>query len=291
MGSRATVLAAQTPADLKDVINGLLSYTATNRVNGNSPSNLEVVLSLRQHLLQLEDRSNAPKGEQTLSDIQRFRVLLQDARFASFDDSGSYQGQQIPFTLAPLGTLKLGNSLGIPVIAGQDCAERIWSTNASVLGDSKTLVHGDQSTFTRMDLLKNNTFFSQWCSAPSDAPQFQQASVRPSVNLFRDPEFGATSVGSNPIGGDLGLGNETEQFTRARMQPRLNVSRTDFEGTMYANGQTGELAARGLYGDYALFIPSAVLSVPQSDGSFSDGLNLNAIDDVLLRFDYVSVAR
>ncbi len=292
MTARSAVLAAQTPADLQSVVDGLLSYTATNRLNGNSPSNLEAVLSLRQHLLQIQDRSQAPAGEQELTDVQRFRLLLQDPRYAVFDSGGVYQGQQIPFSLVPLGSLKIGNAQGIPVIAGQDCAERIWSTNASVLGDPATLVRGDQSTFTRMDLLKNNTFFSQWCGSPgAGQPAYQQASVRPSVNLFRDPEFGVATIGTNSIGGDLGVSNETQQYSTARMQPRLNVARTDFEAAMYANGETSELAARGLYGEYALFIPAAVMSVPQPDGTYSDGLNLDAVDDVLLRFDYVSVAR
>lgn len=291
MSARSSVLAAQTPADLQSVVSGLLNYTASNRLNGNSPSNLEAVLSLRQHLLQIQDRSHAPAGEQTLSDIQRFRMLLQDRRYAVFDDSGVYQGQQIPFSLAPLGALKIGDAQGIPVIAGEDCAERIWSTNASVLGDPQSLVHGDQSTFTRMDLLKNNTFYSQWCGAPAPGQAaFQHASVRPSVNLFADPEFGVSMIGASSVG-DLGASSETQQFSTARMQPRLNVSRADFESTMYENGQTSELAARGLYGEYILSIPAEVLSIRRPDGTYSDGLNLDAVDDILLRFDYVSVAR
>jgi hypothetical protein len=47
-----------------------------------------------------------------------------------------------------------------------------------------------------------------------------------------------------------------------------------------------ELAGRGLYGDYALFLPAEVLS---RDGS--DGLDLDRVTDVLLRLEYVSVAR
>lgn len=68
---------------------------------------------------------------------------------------------------------------------------------------------------------------------------------------------------------------------RGRHHRRAELERDD-----YANGSTSELAARGLYGEYALFIPAEVLSI---DGS--DGLVLEHVDDILLRFDYVSVAR
>jgi len=290
--ARDAVLAAQTPAELQTVIDGLLDVSRTNRINGNRPSSLEAVLSLRQHLLQLQDKSNIDPAEQRLTDVQRLRLVLQDPRFAMFDDNGTYQGQRIPFSLVPLSTNHLGDPAGIPILAAQDCAERIWSVNASVLGDPQKLVVGDQSTFTRMDLFKANAFYSQWCVAPdSSQPEVQKASVRPTINLFRDPEYGATSQGSTPIGSTLGVSNGIQNFSRARMQPRLNVSRADFESTTYANGETSELAARGLYGDYALFIPVGVISMTKSDGSRTSGLNLDAVDDILLRIDYVSAAR
>ena len=64
------------------------------------------------------------------------------------------------------------------------------------------------------------------------------------------------------------------------------MDRGEFEKENYSQGATTELAGRGLYGDYALFIPAGVLSV---DGG--EGLRLERIDDILLRLDYVSVAR
>jgi hypothetical protein len=70
------------------------------------------------------------------------------------------------------------------------------------------------------------------------------------------------------------------------MQPYLNVSRVELEREDYAQGGTTELAGRGLFGEYALFIPASVLSL---DGS--PGLRLDRIEDILLRLDYVSVAR
>ena len=75
------------------------------------------------------------------------------------------------------------------------------------------------------------------------------------------------------------------------MQAFLNVSRQELENTQYANGETSELAARGLYGDYALFIPAELISQETESGAHTTGLVLDRVDDVLLRLDYVSVAR
>ena len=137
------------------------------------PSRLKVVISLRDHLLQLADATRVAPGEQPLSPTQRFKLLLRDPRFAVFA-GGTYAGQRIPFSLVPLGALQ-GNTLGIPVFAATDCAERIWSVNAAVSGSSP-LVRGPDRSFSRVDLLQSNTFFSQRCDA--SAEPFQLASVR-----------------------------------------------------------------------------------------------------------------
>ena len=147
-----------------------------------------------------------------------------------------------------------------------------------------------------MDLLKSNTFFSQSCSPKADTNPFQIASVRPSRNLFRDPMFGLSGPATNAAASDPTVPDEVTLDSRARIQAYFNVPRDKFEDDSYANGGTSELAARGLYGDYALFFPAGILSVAQTDAqgqvtSHSDGLDLGQVDDILLRIDYVSVAR
>ncbi|MFH1812509.1 MAG: hypothetical protein ABIJ09_27500 [Pseudomonadota bacterium] len=274
----ARVLAAETPEELDAVADDLRTITATRGIGGNRPSDLKVVLSLRKNLLQLGDLSQTqPVGWHRLTDVERFRMVLRSQRFAQYDDSGAYVGQSIPFSLAPLAAFGLGEVQGVPVFASSDCAERLWNVNASILGSS--LTRGDTPTFVRIDLLKSNTFFSQWC-APHEA-SFQTASVRPSRNLFREPDEVDPAFGSA-----LGVGRSDER-SRARMQAYFNVDRAEFERDAYANGSTSELAARGLYGEYALFIPAALISRTPQD----DGLVLENIDDILLRLDYVSVAR
>lgn len=279
LSSRDAVLRAVNPDQLWAVLEELWATAGTRGVNGARPSDLKVVLSLRQHLLQIADQSALPNTEQNLSAVDRFRLLLQAPRYAVYGNDGVYRGQQIPFQLAPLAAIQLGQAQGIPVIASNDCAERVWSVNASVLG-GENLYRGDDPSFVRIDLLKSNTFYSQWCTSTGRTDDFQVASVRPSRNLFREPTYAAT------YGMNLGVSNEQTLFTRARIEAYFNVARADLEADDYANGQTSELAARGLYGEYALFIPAEVLS--RAGGA---GLDLNEVEDILLRLDYVSVAR
>ncbi len=280
LSERDAVLTAATPEDLDRILEGLWTTAASRGVGGNRPTELKAVVSLRRHLLQLADTSAQPAGWQALGDVERFRLLLQDPRYATFDAAGNFLGQRIPFELAPLAAIHLGAVQGIPVLAASDCAERVWSVNASILGTGP-LYRGDSPTFTRLELRKANTFYSQWCDAPAGGPAFQVASVRPSRNLFRDPRYG-TEVGADVFG----AGAAADAETSARIEAYFNVPREAFESDDYANGETTELAARGLYGAYALFIPAEVLSLEGGDG-----LVLNAVDDILLRFDYVSVAR
>jgi hypothetical protein len=272
-----TVLASSNPKQFQAALDELWATAATRGVNGKRPTNLKVVLSLRDQLLQLSDKSKLPASEQTLSPTERFQLMLRDSRYAVYDAAGTYKGQRIPFELAPLGALGLGQANGIPVLSGSDCAERLWSVNASIVGPA-AMYQGAAPSFTRIELHKLNTFYSQWCSA-TDTP-FQSASVRPSRNLFKEPELTST------IGSATGATGEANEYTTARIQAYFNVDQKAFEADDYANGQTAELAARGLYGKYALFIPAEMLSTKGGTG-----LVLNKVQDVLLRLDYVSVAR
>ncbi|TXD34905.1 hypothetical protein FRC98_17435 [Lujinxingia vulgaris] len=275
---RQAVFDAKTPMELRqNVLEQLWADANTRGINGSMPTELNTVVSLRDDILQLGDASLWPESLGPLTPAERFRILLSDERFSVYEGD-TYQGQRIPFTLAPLGALGF-ETRGVPIFSQNDCAERLWAINASVLGED--LYIGSETQNVRIDLLKRNTFFSQWCGAsPDGQPDFQLASVRPSRNLFRVPGIGAD------FGQSQGGGRGVEDYSRARIQAFFNVDRGEFEGADYASGQTAELAARGLYGDYAIFIPASVISV---DGS--NGLNFNSIDDILLRLDYVSVAR
>lgn len=279
IAQKQAVLEAETPAELEAALSELWATAGTRSVNGARPNELRVVLSLRDQLLRIHDEAGDAPGERTLSASDRFRLLLSDPRFARYDDEGVYAGQLIPFALAPLGSDD--DAATVPILAGSDCAERLWSVNASIVGGG-SLVEGSDTTSARIELWKQNTFYSQWC-APRDDEPFQVASVRPSRNLFREPGVGAA------VGMDR-LGREPETFTKARIEAYFGVDRAALESEEYASGDTSELAARGLYGRYALFLPAEVLSRFEG-GARTDGLVLDRVDDILLRLDYVSVAR
>lgn len=277
------VIAADRTSELTDALEEIWATAATRGINGNRPSDLEVVLSLRDDVLRLSDESSLPGAGHGLTPSERLRLVLSSPAYATYDASGRYLGQQIPFEIAPLGAFGVPAG-GVPIYATTDCAERLWSVNASILG-AEVFV-GSDTTFTRIDLLKENTFYSQWCSPPNATdPPFQLASVRPAVNLFREPGSGS-GVDDSVFGG----ADPTRLLSRARIQAYFNVSRAELEDPMYENGSTGELGGRGLYGRYALFVPAELIS--REDGARrTDGLALDRVDDILLRFDYVSVAR
>lgn len=273
LAERQAVLAARRPDELEAVVEKLSAYVNAGKVNGSAPDALHAVISLRDHLLQLGDLSGNPAGAHALTPTERLRLYLTAPQHAEYDAEGNYLGQRIPFSIAPLAALGFGQTQGVPIVADNDCGERLWSVNAAVLGSE--VFDGNESSFTRLDLLKKNTFYSQWCEDNADE-DFQVASVRPAVNLFLDPSDPNRQQPS---------AQDASDSTRGRMQPYLNVTRAEFEKEDYAQGSTTELAGRGLYGDYALFIPKSVLSI---DGSA--GLRLELVDDILLRLDYVSVA-
>jgi hypothetical protein len=273
---RQAAYEATVPADLEAILQQLWTASGTRSIGGSRPTELGVVVSLRDDIWRLGDRSDWPEELRALSPSERFQMLLNSERYAQYDERGDYLGQRIPFSLVPLGALGIETN-GVSIYSQTDCAERLWSLNASLIGDD--LYRGSDTSFVRMDVLKRNTFFSQWCGEAPEGQPFQLASVTPTRNLFREPGVG------EDVGSDWGVEHGPESFARARIQAFFGVGRADLEDPQYANGETSELAARGLYGDYALFIPAALIS---RDGG--NGLALDNLDDVLLRIDYLSVA-
>lgn len=280
---RTAVLSARTVADLRDSLTRLRNLAATGTIGGAAPSPLLAVVSLRDELLSLADRSDGPEGYQNLTDIERFRLLLASRRFATYDEDGRYTGQEIPFRIAPaaLG----GNEAGtIAILGAQDCAERIWSMNSSILGEA--VLRGSDTTRTRITVRKRNSFFSQLCSGATEERPFQYAATRPSVDLFLDPLTDYAPTGITPVGTSFAALHDADAYANARLQPVVGVTQAQLEDDTYFNGSSRELAGRGLYGDYILSIPAESLTV-----TGGTGLDLTRVDDILLRFDYVSVTR
>ncbi len=137
-------------------------------------------------------------------------------------------------------------------------------------------------------MLKRNTFSSQWCEGrrPQNSNDERQIGhLQPSRNLFRDIK------GETPAG-------ETDAYSTAAVYPWFNVRRSDFYKVTYRDGASEELAGRGLYGDYILLFPAELLEGEAVTNPAGTGLKPNArvnkfpldrVEDVLIRFDYLSV--
>lgn len=280
---RGNVLAAQSAFELEAILDRVRDGVRRGAPRGGgNPTELLSVLSLRKNILQLADRTGLPDGWQKLGDVERFQRMLIDQQFAVHDSSGAYVGQEIPFSLAPIGRSNLADPSGIPLLSGLSCAERLWSVNAVVLGSD--LMVGTDTTLTTLQLRKRNTFQSQLCAPDADG-SLQVASTRPSTNLFIDP-LSASSFGEDATLASLTSTGETNAYSFATVQARLNVDRGSVEMNDYAAGSSTALAGRGVFGEYTLFIPRSSLSI---DGS--TGLALHHVEDILIRLDYVAAER
>lgn len=164
---------------------------------------------------------------------------------------GQILGNGVPFDLWPTGELEYR------------CGERLWSVTASLQGEA----FGVSEPSIPMFLLKRNTFASQWCDGHGEGLQF--ASLKPSAEVLQEY-------------GNVGETAETSEYSWAMLRPWLNAPRSDFYRSSYQEGASDELAGRGLFGEYVLLFPE--------NGLLGEGFDLSKIEDVLLRFDYLSVS-
>lgn len=259
----ADVLRAGSPDDLQNVLLELQQEQASRTINGRRPQQTSIVVSLRDEILQMSGRDNlstsvlAP-GERSWSAKTRFGKRLEAKFFSVYDDEGNYLGQGIPFTLRETGALKYR------------CAERLWRVNATIQGD---IPNFSEPTIPVM-LLKRNTFSSQWCEGKGGGSSHQMGTVFPSANLFK-LQAGTTN-------------DEADAYTAALLMPWFNVIRSEFYKEQYVDGSSEEFAGRGLYGDYVLLFPESGL-LEWTDGDPSNDFPLGRAEDVLIRFDLISV--
>ncbi|MDY0000921.1 MAG: EB domain-containing protein [Polyangia bacterium] len=272
---RQSVLQARSPADMGQIVTQLEAIIGAGNIGGQAPGNRHVEFSLRETLLQLADRSDLPAGLNTMNDTERFRALLTDARYAHYDAEGVYDGQLIPFSLVPMGTLGIGDPGTVALLTGQECAERTWSLAVSLRGTDLT---DDSSTHLQIGVLHKNDFYSQWCLTPSTGQgEMQVASVRPARNLFLDPVWGGDFGTATPVDSD---------YVISLVDAYFDVTWEEFSAPEYSAGSDTAFACRGLYGEYAIFLPAQILDIDHSGG-----LSLLKVEDIWLRFDYVSAAR
>ena len=274
---RGAVLAASAPGELDEVLASLRSVTNTQRINGNLPENYEAIFSLKTHLMQLASRERFPESDYRFNDTQRFRALLNAQRFSVYDEEGAYLGQRIPFKLTPFDLQSNGERFALPVInSSLDCGERLWSVNLSLDGTGAVPEDSVQRS-ARVELLQKNSFFSRWCGDGQEG--YQTHTVRQSATSFVTRSPARRRAHSSPALASSLAG-------RARVDAKLNVDPEEFNRESYTENESTELAARGLYGEYALFFPVQMLRA-----SSANGLDLRKLDDVRIRVDFTSFAR
>lgn len=285
-GQRVDVLSARTPDELDAVQGAIQRAQATRTIpGGSSVGNQYVVVSLREQLLRKLDDVSAPEHELRLTAVDALRKALTSPRYAVYDGS-TYLGQRIPFELAAPDAAIRGIGVGGEAFSGNNCAERLWSVTLGIEGDAGV---SGESSLTSAELLKHNSFHSQWCTTEGRSG-YQSASVAPGRNLFLDPIYDSELVASFDA-------PSNSEYTRATFSAvRTNVTRDEFEAQAFDQGRQSGLAGRGLFGQYALFFPANALRYERCGAASctlenSSGLDLGRVNDVFLRFEYVAWAR
>ena len=272
LGLRSQILTAAHPDDLVEALDILDAERATRSINSRRPAPGTEVLSLRTDILALGDLQPPVSGERASTAALRLQDVLTSPEYAYYDEDGEYVGQAIPFAVSESGALR------------HRCGERLWRVTATIQGD---LTDVDEPR-AQVYLLKRNVFNSQWCEGLDDGTPYQQASTAGGSNLFTAD---ATTVG-----------RQGSEYTPALIYPWYNVRRSDFYRDDYTQGSSEELAGRGLYGEYVLLFPhygfletpadcveGNTCEVGTSPGCSDPFRDLRRIEDVLLRFDYLSV--
>jgi hypothetical protein len=261
---RSTILSASHPDELESAVRSLRQEQGSRTINRRRPEEASIVLSLRDDVLQVQDRSNAAKGERNWNPAKRFKGRLSAPQYSVWDKDGNWLGQGIPFNLKETGILE------------SRCGERMWRVTATVQGDGLSPLEPG----TPLLLLKRNTAMSQFCDgkgprnakAPDNQTHYQVSSIRLSSELLK---------------GNAGREEDVQGFSTAMLYPWFNVRRFDFYSTDYKKGASEELAGRGLYGDYVLLFPKQVLNASLNPPHAA--FPLDNVEDVLLRIDYLSV--
>jgi hypothetical protein len=249
---RKDILGATDPDQLLDAVNLLQQEQITRTINSRRPQDSKLVLSLRDQLLHTADKVELEPGERDWSAQRVFQERLWSSEYAVFDDTGQYLGQGIPFPVEPIGPLEYR------------CGERLWRMTATLQGDFTDLDEPAASIF----VIRPNSFGSQWCDGHGDDSPLQVGSLQPTSRLFKDDQRG-------------GFEAYTPGHITSMLQPWFNVPRSELYKEQYAEGSSEEFAGRGLYGTYTLLFPWR--------GLLEHGFALERLEDVLIRFDYLSV--
>lgn len=192
--------------------------------------------------------------------VVELRRQLIDPANAVYNAAGVYQGQRLRFTLRPWG-----------IHLQSEAGERIWSVAANVKGDDA--VHGFLPAID-LQLRQRNTFSSQHRFV-ADTPM-----QTVSVNLLENVMLGLPLP---PTASSVFQTHAIARVSATYLSPGTNFYVADEN---YAPASL-ELAGRGPWGEWELFIPEPMLL----RGGRVSGVVLDRLWDIELRLSTYSVAK
>jgi len=166
-----------------------------------------------------------------------------------YSRNGEYLGQGVRFTFLPAAAAD---------VPSWRCAERLMRANVAAVGFDGAL---------RVKLLKRTVFGSRRCADNT----IQVATLQPTNNLLVASGDPQTYV--EP------LSNSVADIDVVNLNIAGNVDAFHYADE-FADGASTELAGQGLYGDYVLLFTAPSLSA---------GLTLSDLEELYVRFDFVSV--
>jgi hypothetical protein len=170
------------------------------------------------------------------------------------DARGTSIGRGVRFALDPNSATGLTNR----------SSERVWGMTGSVQVDGEF-----PESDVAFSLFKRATFFSRWCGEPmpDQDPTYQIGIHRPRQNLFADSPSGMTNFADAVL------------MQASTIQNLKNITEAELRTNEYPTATVNNFAGQGLFGDYAVMFPT----------SGPDAIDLDHVEDVLLRLDYVYV--
>jgi hypothetical protein len=253
-----TVLGASHPMELNMVVNDKVANVLNHGWGLLSPERGHVAISLCRDVMKLPQRNgetdcNGPSSK------QQFRSILLAPGNALRDEGGKYLGQVFQFGLDHALAATPSRGPGV----GNRCAENVSYVTAR-FGDANL-------SLLPIEIHKRESFYARTCQdrVGELGSMIQEGRLRTANNLLLE---GAAS--------QFGVDRE---WTSAAVNALKETGPTDpiYISDAVAANSKPTLAGRGLYGDYRMVIPPNAVSAVMNDP---------ALDDIIIRFDYVSVA-
>ncbi len=262
---RRAALGARNTLDLRTLGNAINQAMVSETVHNQTVANNRFisVISLKEHLLIMQDTSDLNPRYQNLTAEQSFGGYLTRSQHAVYDNEGNLEGYRIPFSVLPYQAVSLFRPESIamdPLFSAQTCAERLWSMAVSFTGPRT--MHEGSNSLPIVNILKSNTFLSQSCQAEEGG--FVSESMRTWGHLNPEPS------------------GDKKNYTEIAYQVLHNETVQALSGDTIIADRT--FAGTGIFGDYALYFPAPSLATDAN----SSGLHLERIQDILLRFEYHS---